>query len=503
VKTIINRNRDSIIFVIMLILITCVGGFLRFYQIGKLSFWVDEVATVFDIRGNFKTFVEKLSSLANMRFYYILAYFWTKLFPNASDGTLRALSAIFSTATIPVVFLLGKEMAADKPKANTLGLVAAFLTAINAFHVQYAQEFRSYSLTLLLTLLSTLMLIKLFESEETKTKWVIWYVLITAAAVYSHMHAVFILAAHAASLLVLLSDKQKILRKLPTFLLSCLAIAVLLTPMAITALQKGAILKWISAPTLATINRFFVSISGYKGNALIILFLLFGLVGFLFGSGLLLRQELVYKWKIFLITFCFLLPILIAFIISAAITPIFVNRYLMYVIPYMTILTAYGILVPAFIRENIKITRFITMPIMIVIFSVFTLFASKGLVQYYDSFRKEEWRQVADLLTTKCSDSYRIYYPEWIGKGILYYNPLLEPQTNPFINYQNSGDLGDDKSSHSIFQSEEQVCLVLSHIKTRQIRVEESEEIKKSLEQEYSNVDTYKYYEVVVEIYSN
>lgn len=501
-KKIIERNKYLNIYIILLILITCFGGLVRFYQIGKLSFWVDETATVFDIQGNIKTFTEKLNSLANMRFYYILAYLWTMIFPNASEGTLRALSAIFSTATIPVVFLLGKEMVPDKKKAIDLGLIAAFLTAMNAFHVQYAQEFRSYSLTLLLTILSTLMFVKFVGSGGVKTQWIIWYVLITAAAVYSHMHAIFIIVAHSVSLSILFNDKQKISRILLSFFLSSLTIAILLIPMAITAFQKRAILNWITVPTLETIKYFFVSISGYTGYALTILFLLFGLIGFLFGMGLLSKQELIYKWKFLVIALSFLLPIIITFIISVIITPIFVDRYLMYVMPFLTILTASGVLIPALIRENNLGNWYITEAFMITIISVFTLFAGKGLFKYYAEFTKEEWRQVTDLLTTKCSDSYRIYYPGWIEKSILYYSPFLQSHVNPILVTENNGDLGNDNSSNSIIMGEEQVCLVLSHEKISQLRIVESELIKNILKKEYTNVDIHKFYGVVVEIYS-
>lgn len=500
-KKIIDRNRDTFIFVILLILITCLGGFLRFYQIGKLSFWIDEAATAFDIQGDFKTFVDRLNSLANMRFYYILAYFWTKLFPNASDGTLRALSAIFSTATIPVVFLLGKEILEDKPKANTLGLLAAFLTAINAFNIQYAQEFRSYSLVVLLTLLSTLILVKYVENCETKIKWLIWYILISAAAIYSHMYAIFIIGAHAISLLVLLADKQNYSKIFIRFFIGCLAIAILLVPMILSALQKGALLSWISEPSLEMLKNFFIVITGYRESILIVVYLLLSLGGFWAGLRPFNNQNLLTRWKLFLIACGLIIPVTSAYIFSIVVSPIFIPRYLIYVVPYLAILAASGIVALAGIKTNLKVMSIGLKFTMVITISMVTFVSFKGLQKYYADFNKQEWRLAAQLLSEKCSDSLRIYYHGTGERGIRYYNNSLDSQKNTWANrlVYNPASFANSKPP---FPSQyEQVCLVLSLTNTES-RMQNAELIKSIILEQLPTVSDYKYFGVEIYIYT-
>jgi uncharacterized membrane protein len=106
----------------------------------------------------------------NMAFFDLIAHFWENIFPNASDGMLRVLPAIFSILSIPVVFLLGKEIENNKDISTKIGLLSALLVSLNAFHINYAQFYRSYSLVFLLTSLSTLLLIMAIKNTLEKSK---------------------------------------------------------------------------------------------------------------------------------------------------------------------------------------------------------------------------------------------------------------------------------------------------------------------------------------------
>ena len=255
----------------LLTLIVGLGIFLRFYQIGKLSFWLDEALTASFTSGSISDLITSVKDEANMSLYYLLVFWWNQLFPNASDGTQRALSAIFSVASIPIVFLLGKHLATDQKRGSAIGLVAAFLMAINACHIEYAQEFRSYSLTFLLTASSTLLLIKVLKDEKAKPVWLILYTFISAASLYSHFHAVFIIVAQVATLPLLLGDKKKYCPKLKQILYCLIGIVLLILPLAFIATNKGSKpISWIEfEPTFATVIALYIKISGYRGNWLL------------------------------------------------------------------------------------------------------------------------------------------------------------------------------------------------------------------------------------------
>ena len=80
----------------------------------------------------------------------------------------------------------------------TWSLAAAALLAFNPTHVFYSQEARSYSLAILLVLLSTYFFVRAVEDGRMRD-WVLWTV-ISAAAFYSHDFAALVLVAQAVSL---------------------------------------------------------------------------------------------------------------------------------------------------------------------------------------------------------------------------------------------------------------------------------------------------------------
>ena len=80
--------------------------------------------------------------------YYLLLRGWLHL--GDSVAWIRGLSVIFAVAAIPAIFLLGRKML-----GTSFGLISALLLSVNAFQVRYAQEARSYSLLVLLLIVSS------------------------------------------------------------------------------------------------------------------------------------------------------------------------------------------------------------------------------------------------------------------------------------------------------------------------------------------------------------
>lgn len=125
---------------LLLLAITALGGALRFYQIGNKGLWLDEA---FSVWLGWQPVGEMLAWLLRIDqhppLYYALLHFWMALGDDAA--TVRALSALLGTLTIPVMFLLGRRLADDK-----VGLLAALILAASPFHVRFAQETRMYTL---------------------------------------------------------------------------------------------------------------------------------------------------------------------------------------------------------------------------------------------------------------------------------------------------------------------------------------------------------------------
>jgi uncharacterized membrane protein len=434
-----------------------------------------------------------------MSLYYVLAFLWIRVFPNASDGTLRALSAIISIACIPVVYLLGRTMTTDRKKAAAIGLIAAFLITVNATNLPFAQEFRSYSLTFLLTTLSTFFLIKAIEDTESKHHWLIWYTIVTAAAVYSHFYAVFLIAAQAVTLPILLFDKNKRYIKIKRILYCGIGMACLILPIVMLAYLEGyETLSWLSKPTLGSLKSFVIAITGSQGEGLFAFYLLFGCIGFFFRERFGFQQDLITRWKLILMASCLFLPVITALAISLFITPIFTPKYLLYVMPYLTVLAATGIVAVASFGWKSKKHGAFFAPMGIGLLVLFALLSTKGIQSYYDNYQKTDWRKATQFLTARCSESLRLYYAPYIDISVLYYNPALNSQVaewwiNILKNNPDSGELAD-----SLPDNYNQVCLVLAHAENQN----QQKPIQAAIQKKFPNVYTVTYYQMEIDIYN-
>lgn len=495
------NNRPNITTAGLLILIVGLSIFLRFYEIGKLSFWLDEILTASCARGSISNLIQTVKNDANMSLYFLLVFLENQIFPNVSDGMQRSLSAVFSVASIPVVFLLGKNLEADAKKGSVIGLVAAFLIAVNAYHIEYAQEFRSYSLTFLLTASSTLLLIKILENEDTKTIWLILYTVISAASFYSHLHALFIIVAQAVTLPLLLVDKKKYGLKLKQILYCLIGIILLILPIALIAINKGpGPINWIWKPAFVDVLYLYLNISGYHGLSLLILYIAFGCFGILAGTRYPSRRDLLTRWKYSLLVSCLLLPVILTFIISNIIVPIFIDRYLLYTMPYLVLLAVSGIIALANLAGKDGKHSFSFISIVMITVALFSVFAGLGVKNYYKNHQKEDWRNATEFLSTKCSQSLRVYYPNFIKKCVLYYNPTLMPVENEKLTNYLQQESVPGKSIFSVSNGYDQACLVLSHAEIGE-RAVEADNIRAALQSKYPNFSLEEFAGVIIEIY--
>src|SRR6476469_225046 len=94
-----------------LVAITVAGAVLRFSTLHVQSYWLDEVATVNLLHKGFGDMISAVSEgESTPHLYYIVAWVWAKLF-GTGEGGLRSLSALIVTATIPLAYVLGREVA--------------------------------------------------------------------------------------------------------------------------------------------------------------------------------------------------------------------------------------------------------------------------------------------------------------------------------------------------------------------------------------------------------
>ena len=127
-----------------LALALCAGAALRFYRLGADSLWIDEFATL-DLATRSPAEILRTSSILNFipPLYFLLVHGALRLF-GESEVSLRLISALVGTCTIPVVWFLTATITQSRSTAH----IAATLLAVNPLHLWYSQEARPYSLLL-------------------------------------------------------------------------------------------------------------------------------------------------------------------------------------------------------------------------------------------------------------------------------------------------------------------------------------------------------------------
>lgn len=409
---------------VLLIAIIALGSLLRIYKLGSESFWIDEFATVYTTRQNASDIIkdiytttrhapEYFESGGTPPFYYVVANYWTKLI-GLSEAKLRLLSALFGIISIYIMFLIGRALFED----NT-GLIASFIFSINYLHINYSQESRTYSLGVLLTLLSVYFLLKALRGDK-KIYWG-FHILSSAILIYTHYFGAFILIFEYSFLLLFFRSSIK------NIFIAAFSILLFYAPWIPALIRQtisterlglflGKNIPWDLAKIFVQFNSWFTpdfqtrialrevyhSISEFSFSQTIEISLLgwFTILSvvsltlvytYFFISSAKMKKNAKYRDYIkdksnifvlmwFLTPIC--LPILITLIKSG--TPIFgFVQYTLFASPAYYLIISNGL---------IKSKKYYLFSILIAILSVMPLYS------YYSNFDKQQWREASDYL---------------------------------------------------------------------------------------------------------
>ena len=190
--------------------ITALAAALRFATLGVQAYHHDEIVTASRVlRDGFWHAMEAVGfSESAPPLYYALAWVWTQ-FTGTGEVGLRSVSALAGVATVPVAYLLGRDL-----RGSRTGIVAAALVAVNPMLLWYSQEARSYALLALLTALAALYFVRalqfrdvpplrgqygsLSDGTSTGRKALTLWGVFSALALATHYFAIFPIALEAA-----------------------------------------------------------------------------------------------------------------------------------------------------------------------------------------------------------------------------------------------------------------------------------------------------------------
>jgi uncharacterized membrane protein len=166
--------------------IVALGSIVRLSGLDLQSLWYDEglqyyVAVNNGIGGLFTqthSFHPPLSFLINHLFLQI----------GQSEVFLRLPSALFGLASLPVFYILGRDVT-----SRQVALLSTSILALSPFHIWYSQDGRMYSQVLFFSLVSSVVLFRALKQNEVK--WWALYVVVSTAGMYTQIFMVLALSA--------------------------------------------------------------------------------------------------------------------------------------------------------------------------------------------------------------------------------------------------------------------------------------------------------------------
>jgi uncharacterized membrane protein len=421
----------------LLLLILLLASFLRIYNIGSESFWIDEGSTamtlkyhnsgdilrnIYDYGGVLPEYYKVVSDLPV--YYYTLSY-WSQLF-SISEVSLRMFSALFGVLSIIPVFFIAKELFGKKT-----ALLSSFLFAISIPAIEFSQEARLYTLFLFLGLASTYFFIK--SLKENKIYYWSAYIAATILGLYTYLIFGFLLIFHMLYIIFYLTIIKgfciremisKLFKKsiFSRIFIVFLIIMLLSGPLILISFKEGHVESWWEKPNLGQITKNAVKFSTWIYpsielrekiktqsffefdflEALLVLsvaltaILSYSLILFLVYSRLrkLKLKNFVCKDKsmIFLLGW-FGFPVF-AMLFAAVFTQVnlFVGfHHLIHSLPPFIILLSKGML-------NIKPKYFKVTLVFFLVISILPLYS------YYSNVDKQQWREVSEYVKPKATD---------------------------------------------------------------------------------------------------
>lgn len=431
---------------LLILAILFIGLFLRVYNLGNESIWLDEGFSIRVANLNLSHIISFHDN--NPPLYHIILHWWINLFGD-SEFSVRFPSVIFGSLAIFMMYMVGNQIF-DKD----VGILSSLLLGLSVYHIGYSQEARTYSLSVLLTLFSMYFFIKLLKKGEQKN--LVGYILSSILLMYSHIYGLFIIISQNVYLIALfLLSKEAYKPSLKRWILIQVILIFLFAPWATTILisqmSNTQSISHIPIPSKMSIIGSFIT---YSGSQLLLLpFLILSSYAIIvyektngnFDWRNVFKSLEGYCWKIrllntgeiYLLLVWLLTPIILPFIISKFSTPIYSTRYTIVASLAFYLLVAKGI-------RNIRNNH-----VTSIIISVIIAFSLVGVWEYYTKINKQQWRDVANYIDTNATNAdLLLFNPGYYKDSVFdYYSKRADlikkpfPKEGPHVNEENIKEL--------------------------------------------------------------
>ena len=314
-----------------LIPIVVLATLVRLYGSTASAIWCDEGSSLF--MSQFSPSLIWVHSAHDVHppLYFLLLHAWTSVF-GSSLFSIRSLSVLPGIGSVVLGIWLTSLIASRRA-----ALLAGFFLALLPIAVRYSQEVRMYSLMGFWLLGATIALVHWVKNPQ-RHGFLVAYALLMTASFYTHYFTAFCVLSHWCYLL-LIRKAQPCLVCRPAWWITSVLIVVMFTPWLfefldllrhLDQLRAGNDIGWITpvdAYSLpSTFWQFFTLTDGMFLPGWMYLSLPVALAGIVVAVWR--HDQGPYKFHTLLIIYA-LLPLIVVFLLSW-ITPLLVERYLMF-----------------------------------------------------------------------------------------------------------------------------------------------------------------------------
>ena len=408
VQSLVAGNR----YVQTLIGLVIIGIFLRFYDLGFNSLWLDEAST-YTI--SVKSFADIWQTTAGGEFNPPLFY-WIEhvmLMLGNNEVILRFVPALLGVLTIPLFYLIGKEFL-----DRNAGIIAAAACTFSPFLIYYSQEARAYMLMLFFVALAMLFFLKGMKSGGL-VNWVLFGVF-SAFAFWAHFYALVMIGALVLFALIEWAPRiRSEMENLRMLLAAIVVFVVLSLPLIIVTLQLF-VLRTSSAPTYGIqgpdiIFETFVQVTGMNIPVMVLM-----LVLFIIGIFQAFRIEM--GKGIFLVLIA-VLTFVISDILSFKMPML--PRYLI----FLSIVVFLGVAVSYRTIYSLWNSKAVVYGFMVILFVI----SAPALAGYYSGYSKEDWRGLSAALDQKVQPGdVVVSVPGYVSQPLDYYFSSAKTQTTEY-----------------------------------------------------------------------
>lgn len=432
---------------LVLSLILAFALFMRLFYLWNRNLWADETSSfilayiTFD-KGNLLVPWQ----LFNSQPYILLLASWIKLsaffgFTLPIEFLLRFPSVIFGCLSIGIIYLIAKSIFDIKT-----ALISAYLLAFSVFHIWYSQEARAYSLWVFFILASVFFLIGWEKTRRNKY----CYIFLLCAFLSLWVNPIALLLYFSCAPLLFTKDKRYLRIYIFGLIVTTLFMILLfsfINTSALLRLQHQDGIFWTLRPVkqsiLFTFENFNVGYNSSKALYLISDFVFFSLL--FFGVLCSLRNN---KKYIVMLLFLVFLPPIFLYLFSVKLISIYLDRYLIFCLPFYLIILARGL---ACIKGKFIFYASFSL-VTVILFSAF-IYYQKDYMQPYHNNREDinymhhqgthlklQTKEAGMFLSKNLRDEDIIIFESTAAKPVIMYlgDFLAHPESENYIQLEHS-----------------------------------------------------------------